>query len=171
MNDTLTRYLSGVAAVRDREALLAVLKPIVDRYSSQMLSNSTLVIGSASKLVPKTGAAISYGVVKSVPIDIAAGTVMPALVGTVTNAKFNVYCFFVDSAETVTSAMGTEGATWAAVKFPPFPENKTLLGFVRINPTGTGNFVGGTTDLDDATVVPNAVYISPVGPFDPSALI
>lgn len=38
-----------------------------------------------------------------------------------------------------------------------------------INPTGTGDFVGGTTALDDATVVPNAVYLNGnIGPFDPS---
>ena len=28
------------------------------------------------------------------------------------------------------------------------------IGFVIINPTGSGSFVGGTTALDDATVVP-----------------
>lgn len=168
MNDTLTRYLAGIASERDRANLRAILVPIADRFSSQMLSNSTLVIGTASKLVPKTGAAISRGTVQGVPVDIAAGTVMPALVGTITNAYFNVYCFFVDKAETITSAMGTEGSTFATMVFPPFPEGKTLLGFVLVNPTGTGNFVGGTTELDDGTVVPGAVYISPVGPFDPS---
>jgi hypothetical protein len=171
MIDTLTRYLSGVASERDRANLRAILAPLADRFSSQMLSNSTLVIKAASSALVKTGAAVSYGTVKGVGIDIPAGTDMAALSGTVTADMFNVYCFFVDSAETLTSAMGTEGATWATVKFPPFPENKTLVGFVRINPTGTGNFVGGTTALDDATVVPNAVYISPVGPFDPSVLL
>lgn len=171
MQNTLTQYLAGIKDGAERENLRSVLKPLFDRYSSQMLSNSTLVIGTASKLVPKTGAAISYGIVKGIPVEIAAGTAMPALSGTVAADAFNVYCFFVDAASTVTSAMGTAGATWAAVKFPPFPENKTLLGFVRVNPTGTGDFVGGTTELDDATVVPNAVYVSPVGPFDPTVLI
>ena len=168
MQDTLARYLAGVGTEKDRANLRAILAPIADRFSSQMLSNSTLVIGSVSKTVPKTGAAISYGVVRGVPIDIAAGTAMPALSGVVLNAKFNVYCFFADAAEALTSAMGTAGATWADVVFPPFPENKTLLGFVIVNPTGTGNFTGGTTELDDGTVLPNAIYISPVGPFDPS---
>lgn len=171
MNDTMTRYLAGIASERDRANIRGILEPIADRFASQMLSNSTLVIGTASKLVPKTGAAISYGIVKGIPVEIAAGTAMPALSGTVTADAFNVYCFFIDSASTVTSAMGTEGATWAAVKFPPFPLNKTLIGFVRVNPTGTGNFVGATTELDDGTVVPNAVYVSPVGPFDPSVLL
>jgi len=171
MIDTITRYLAGVASERDRANLRAILAPLADRFSSQMLSNSTLVIGTAPNTVPKTGAAISYGVAKGVGIQVAAGTHMPALVGTVLDDLFNVYAFFIDSASVVTSAMGTAGATWAAVKFPPFPENKTLLGFVRVNPTGTGPFVGGTTALDDATVAPNAVYFSPVGPFDPSVLL
>lgn len=168
MQDTITRYLASVGSEEDRRNLRAIFNPIADRLSSQMLSNSTLVIGTDSNTVPKTGAAISYGVVQGVPVDIPAGTAMPALSGTVTADAFNVYCFFVDKAEALTSAMGTEGATFAAVVFPPFPEGKTLLGFVIINPTGTGNFVGGTDALDDGTVVPNAVYISPVGPFDPS---
>jgi hypothetical protein len=96
---------------------------------------------------------------------------MPALSGTVVNATFNVFCFFVDSGGTVTSAMGTAGASLAAVQFPQFPVKKTMIGFVIINPTGTGNFVGGTTALDDATVVPNAVYVSPSGGFDPACTI
>jgi hypothetical protein len=32
-----------------------------------------------------------------------------------------------------------------------------------VHPTGTGNFVGGTTALDDGTVVPNAEYYDFVG--------
>ena len=171
MIDTISRWLTNVGADKDRTALRAILNPIADQYSTRMLSNSTLVIGTVSKTVPKTGAAISYGVVQGVPIDIAAGTAMPALVGTVVNATFNVYCFFVDKAEAITSAMGTAGATWAAVKFPPIPQGKVLLGFVIVNPTGTGNFVGGTTELDDGTVTPGAVYISPVGPFDTTVLL
>ena len=93
------------------------------------------------------------------------------LVGTVTNAKFNVYCFYVDGAAAKTSAMGTEAATLALVTLPVTPVGKALVGMVVINPTGTGNFVGGTTALDDGTVTPNAVYISPVGPIDHTVLL
>jgi hypothetical protein len=46
-----------------------------------------------------------------------------------------------------------------------------MIGFVIINPTGTGPFVGGTTALDDATVVPNAVFVNVTGAFDPSIQI
>lgn len=92
-----------------------------------------------------------------------------ALVGTVTNAKFNVYVLSVDSAGTVTVSMGTEGASLATVVFPAVPSGNAVLGFVIVNPTGTGNFVGGTTELDDATVAPNAVYMNTVGSFNLNA--
>jgi hypothetical protein len=42
-----------------------------------------------------------------------------------------------------------------------------MIGFVIVNPTGTGDFVGGTTDLDDATVAPNAVYVNTPFPILP----
>ena len=91
-----------------------------------------------------------------------------ALSGTVTNAKFNVFVFYIDAAGTLTTSMGTEGATLADVVFPAYdPSTKCMIGFVIINPTGTGNFVGGTTPLDDATVVPNAFYMDTPYPLDP----
>jgi hypothetical protein len=99
---------------------------------------------------------------------MAATTNMAALSGSVTNARFNVYVYMIDSAGTLTSAMGTEGATLAAVLFPDIPAGKAVIGFLIVNPTGTGPFVGGTTALDDATVVPNAQHISLVSGFDPS---
>jgi hypothetical protein len=55
----------------------------------------------------------------------------------------------------------------AAVVWPATVAGKTVVSYTIINPTGTGNFVGGTTALDDGTVVPNAVYVPVVGPFDP----
>ena len=44
-------------------------------------------------------------------------------------------------------------------------------GLIIINPTGTGNFVGNTTPLDDGTVAPNAAYVNNIGPFDPTVLL
>jgi hypothetical protein len=95
----------------------------------------------------------------------AANLDTAALSGTITNAKFNLYAFRVATNGTsVTSAMGTEGATLSAVIWPTAgASNLVTYGFVVINPTGTGNFVGGTTALDDATVVPNAKYYNLVG--------
>jgi len=171
MIDTITRYLAGVAAARDREALAAVLKPIGDRLSTQSLTSAGLVIGGTTKLTARTSASlVYYASVKGKILTKAVSTEMATLVGTVTEGAFNVYCFFIDAAGTLTSAMGTQAATLAAVKFPDFPEGKALVGFIAVQPT-TGSFVGGTTALDDGTVIPRTVYVSPVGPFDPSVLI
>lgn len=172
----LTELTSAIADKRDGGLILEALKGLYDKLRCQMTTTAGLVITATSgKKVPKTGAAIAYGIVKGRPFSIAAGVDMPALSGTVTNAKFNVFCFFANKADEsltatdMVSLMGTEAATMEGVKFPAFPEGKTLIGYIIINPTGTGNFVGNTTALDDATVAPGTVYISPVGSFDPSA--
>lgn len=172
MQNTVAQQIAAVAAGKDREALRPVLNALADRLSSQSLATAGLVItATAGKKVPKVGAAAYYGIANGRLVTKAAATDMPALSGTVTNAKFNVFCFYIDSAGTLTSAMGTEGATLAAVKFPQTPEGKAIVGFIVINPTGTGNFVGDTTALDDGTVAPNTAYISPVGAFDPSVAL
>lgn len=171
MNDTLTHYLAGVPDPKERRHLELILRPIADRMSTHSITSAGLVIKAGGSAVVKTGGSTWYGVANGKLQSKGAATDMPALVGTVTNAKFNVYAFFCDSAGTVTSQMGTEGATLAAVVFPPIPEQKACIGFVVINPTGTGNFVGGTSALDDVTIVPNAAYVNLTGPFDPSVLL
>ena len=169
--DTMTRWLGNARDITLQGILNSLFSPLFDRQSSLAVVTAGLVIKAGSSALAKTGAAASYYLANGILQTIASATDMPALSGTVTNAKFNVFCFFIDSAGTKTSIMGTEGATLAALKFPQFPRQKALIGFIIINPTGTGNFVGGTTALDDATVVPNAVYVSPIGGFDPWALI
>jgi hypothetical protein len=67
----------------------------------------------------------------------------------------------------VTPYNGTEATLIGGVVWPTIPDGSVVLGFVILNPTGTGGFVGGTTDLDDATVVPNAVYIDTPATFLP----
>lgn len=170
-SDTLTRWLESIRDYQSQYSMRQILVPIFDRYTSFPITTAGLVIKAGSSTLAKTGAAVFYGIANGILQKIAAATDMPALVGSVTNAKFNVFCFFVDSAGVNTVAMGTEGATLAALKFPPFPTKKSLIGFIIINPTGTGPFVGGTTALDDATVVPNAVFVSPLCGFDPACLI
>jgi len=170
MIDTIARYLSGITEVAFRQNLLSVINPIADRQSSQFLTTAGLVIKAGGSALAKAGT-LSYGIVQGDIVKVAANTDMAALSGTVTNAKFNVYAFFIDSASVLTTSMGTEGATLASVVFPAFPEGKACVGFVIINPTGTGNFVGGTTPLDDATVVPNAAYVNATSGFDPSILL
>lgn len=172
MIDTIARYINnGVKDLMSAISLQAILNPIGDRVSTLPLNTAGLVIKAGGSTLAKTGATAFYAIAKGITVTKAAATDMPALVGTVVNATFNVFCFFIDSAGTLTVAMGTAGATLAAVKYPPFPVNKALVGFIVVNPTGTGDFVGGTTALDDATVVPNVAYISPVTGFDPTVLL
>lgn len=171
LKDTVLRWLiNSVMSESAKYALEQVMLPQADLDSCQMLNSAGLVIHGASSKVAKTGASDTYLIAKGILEKIAASTDMPALSGTVTNAKFNVFCFDIDSAGNVTSTMGVEGADLAHVVFPPRYAGQTRIGFIIINPTGTGNFVGGTTNLDDATVVPNAVYVSPTGSWDPSIL-
>lgn len=171
MTDNMTRYLTAITNSSWAWAFRKLFEPLYDRQTSRMLSSAGLVIHGSASALAKTGSSACYAVANGVPLRIAASTDMPALVGTVTNATFNAYCFFIDSGGTVTSQMGTGGATWAAVQLPQVPKWKAFIGFIRINPTGTGDFVGGTTALDDGTVVPNAEYVSLVAGFDPYALI
>lgn len=171
MLDTVTRWLQQVRDGVTREGLRQVIQPMADRYGSRSLTTGALRIdgGSASAVVELN--ATYYGMANGALVTKASGTNMAALSGTVANATFNVYCFFVDQAGNLTSDMGIAGATLAAVKFPPIPQGKAVIGFVIINPTGTGDFVGGTTELDDATVVPNAAFVNTVYGFDPSILL
>jgi len=131
----------------------------------QLLNTGALAIKAGGSALAKTVNTIYFQIDGFVFSKAAAD--MAALAGTVTNAKFNVFVFGVNSAGTLTATMGTEAATLGAVAFPALPDGVIAIGFVIINPTGTGNFVGGTTALDDATVVPNAVYINTVGDFFP----
>ncbi len=111
-------------------------------------------------------AATAYAIVDGLLVKLAAAD-LPALVGTVVNGAFNVFVFTVNASGTAKTYMGTAGATLGAVVFPTTLDGEVPLGFVIVNPTGTGDFVGGTTNLDDGTVVPNAVYVNTVGEFFP----
>ena len=170
MQATVAQFLAGIADYGDQSALRPILQNMADRLSCVTHQSAALRIkgGSASAIVQSN--AVWSGFVSGLLVTKASSTDMAALSGTVTNAKFNVFVFYIDSAGTLTSQMGTEGATLAAVVFPTIPAGKTVIGYVTINPTGTGNFVGGTTVLDDGTVTPNAVFVNTVGPFDPTIL-
>lgn len=168
--ENLSRRLAALPDKGVAANLRFVLKDVYDRLRSQSLSSAGLVIKAGASALAKTGASDWYGTAKGTLLKIAAATDMPALSGTVTNAKFNVFVFSVGADGTKYSAMGTEGGSLAAVKWPTIYPDRAIIGFVIINPTGTGNFVGGTTALDDGTVVPNAAYVSPIGAFDPTAI-
>lgn len=132
---------------------------------NSLLVSGALAIHGASSALAKTAATV-YAIVDSVLVKLAAAD-MPALVGTVVNATFNVFVFTVNASGTTKTYMGTGASTIGGVVFPVTADGEVPIGFVIINPTGTGNFVGGTTNLDDATVAPNAVYVNTVGEFFP----
>ena len=171
MMEPLAQRLLAIPDKAVARALQLLLEPYVERMRSCALSTAGLVIKAGSSALAKTGSDITHYIANGVKGRIAGSTDMPALVGTVTNAKFNVFVFTVDSGGTVRVQIGVEGATEAAIKWPVLDQKRAILGMIIINPTGTGNFVGGTTALDDVTVVPNAQYISPVGVFDPTTKI
>lgn len=163
MAKTISTSVGGQSDATLRATLLKFQSAIVD----QLLTTGGLVIGSTSKKAVKIAntiyALIDGAIVKKTTAEIA-------LAGTVTNAKFNVFVLSIVAAGTVVATMGTEGATIGAVVFPIVPADSAVIGFVIINPTGTGNFVGATTDLDDATVVPNAVYVNTLGTFNQNSI-
>ena len=161
----VNQQLAAMDSQNEQAALRPLLNALADRMSSQATSTAGPAIKAGGGVLAKTGAAAFAGVANGVPVAIAASTDMPALTGTITAAKYNVYCFFIDSASVVTVAQGTEGATLAAVKFPPFPVGKALVGYLVI--TYASTFTGNSTALDTATTV----YVSPVGAFDPTILL
>jgi hypothetical protein len=169
MQATISQYLAGLTS--GRHALAPILRAIGDRLSSQTINPAALRIkGGAASATVQTNAASLY-VANGKLVSKATALDLPALVGTVANGTFNVFAFFIDATGTFTTAMGLPASTLAGVQFPTIPERSAVVGFVVINPTGTGNFVGGTTALDDATVVPNAVFANTTGAFDPTVLV
>jgi hypothetical protein len=165
---TLIQYLSGMASAKDSIAVRGAVAPLTDRFSSCSLNSAGLAIKSGGSALAKIGATDYYAVVNGTLVKVAASTDMPALTGiNMTAAYFNVVCFFVDQAGNLTALGGNEGASLGAVRFPPFPQQKALIGFLLI--TYASAFVGGTTPLDTATTV--YVNASTAGVFDPSALL
>jgi hypothetical protein len=168
MASNISQAVGMIPDPHTQKSFRALAMYAYDQLSTNLLTSAALAINGAGNAAVKAGSAF-YAACQGVLVTKAANQVMPALSGTVANGKFNVFCFFIDKAGNLTSSMGTAGATLATIGWPAIPQSMAMIGFVIINPTGTGSFVGGTTALDDATVVPNAVYINTLGGFDPSA--
>ena len=140
---------------------LTLLGKFQRAFLNRLFNTGGLAIKAGASALAKTVNTIKYCVDGNLASKAAADCA--AFSGIVTNAKFNVFVFCVNAAGTFSTLMGTQGDTLADVVFPTIASTLTVVGFAIVNPTGTGNFVGGTTALDDATVVPNVVYVDTVG--------
>jgi len=165
MLNTFLQHLGLISAGRDRQALQPIAEAIAREFNTVAVTTAGLVIKAGTSALAKTGSAAFYATVGGRLVTIAGSTDMPALTGLNISANaFNVACFFIDAAGTVTVRFGTEGTAIGRVKFPDFPLDRALVGFLLI--THSSAFTGGTTALDTATTV----YVSPIGAFDPTIL-
>lgn len=138
---------------------------------SFVLQSAGTAIHGASSALAKAGSAFRVLVAPSDSLDsspimslIAANTDGAALVGTVPNGQFGAFLLTVSVTSAGVQTQHSHAATPAAARegivFPAIPAGEAVWGIVEVHPTGTGNFVGGTTALDDGTVIPNAVFLS-----------
>lgn len=140
------------------DEILPVFDKIQRALTTRLMGAGALAIKTTGSALAKTANTVVYSI--DGLIYTKAASDMAALVGTVHNTKFNIFAFTVNAAGTLHTYMGTEAAAISGVVPPTIPDGEISIGFVIINPTGTGDFVGGTTALDDATVVPNAQYVN-----------
>lgn len=144
------------------------IDPIVKRLvgqmnqggNSQSLTQANFIIAS---VFPKMGAQDWYGTINGALVTVPASTPMANPSGIVTNGTWNIFAFYTDAAGNMTSAMGQAGSTLASVVLPAKDDLRALIGMMVIHPTGSGRYFGGTTLLDDVTVVPNAVFLNTSG--------
>jgi hypothetical protein len=166
MQNTIQQSLSTIASGTDRTVLSGLLQALAARVNTVAVRAAGLEIAAGGSTLAQVGSTSTFvATVNGRYVSIAAGTDMPALTGlTIAANTFNVACFFVNAAGTVSVRFGTQGATAVRVVFPDFPLDQALIGFALI--THSSTFTGGTTALDTATTV----YVSPVGAFDPTIL-
>lgn len=167
MQENIMRLLSARPAQPGGREMMVMLTAIADRLSSQALGSAGLAIvgaGNAAAMAATAFSAVAGGALRRV----AASTAMTALSGVTAINTFNVYCFFIDSAGTLTTVMGTSATTLANVKFPDPVQGRAMIGFITVNPTA-GPFTGGTTLLDAANT--NVVYVNTQGAVDPTVLV
>jgi len=81
----------------------------------------------------------------------------------VTNAFFNLCLLCIDDLGAMQIGIGTQAALLANVVLPDTPADSCVVAMVEVNPTGVGNFVGGTTDLNDGAIIPNAAFTNLAG--------
>jgi hypothetical protein len=135
-----------------------------------LLSSAALAIGSSSKAKVKIVNTFYYIIDGVLYSKTSAEVAFTATSHDVAEDKFAAFVLSIDAAGTVTITKSADAATLAEIVLPAVPADEVVVGMVIINPTGTGAFDASTTELDDATVVPNAVYINTAYPFNQNAL-
>ena len=166
MQDNISRFLHGISDNLFRRSLDPLFRTIGRSVATVAARGAGLEIAAAASTLAQIGSTSTFvATVNGRLVTVAAGVDMPALTGlTIAASSFNVACFFISGASVVTVAFGTSATTVGGVRFPDFPVDLALVGFLLI--THSATFTGGTTALDTATTV----YVSPVGAFDPTFL-
>lgn len=161
--EKLTQRINQIGDLMVRRNLQLVLEKIYKRLGNVTLTTPNLTTATTNTKIKSQ--ADYYGFVGGILVKKAATDNLITLTtsANTTNAYFNVVVFTINSSGTITNRYGTQGSTLAAMTWPSLPSEEAVFGILLLNPTGTGDFVGGTTPMADATVVPNAVYISPTG--------
>lgn len=167
--EKLSQRINQLSNQADARNLYLVLEDVYKRLGNVGLTTANITLGTTKQKVKSQ--ADYYAFVNGILVKKATTDDLITLTtaSNCTNAKFNVTVFTINSSGTITNRAGTEGATLAAMTWPTLPADEAVFGILIVNPTGTGNFTGGTTALDDATVAPNAVYLNPLSAFSLSA--
>ena len=161
--EKLNQRINQFSNKSDARNLVLVLEKVYKRLGNVTLTTPNLTTATTTTKIKSQND--YYGFVGGVLVKKAATDNLITLTtaANTTNALFNVVVFTINSSGTITNRYGTQGSTLAAMTWPSLPSEEAVFGILLLNPTGTGDFVGGTTPMADATVVPNAVYISPTG--------
>lgn len=149
---------------------------LIDILEKHAMTSGGLAIASDKKEV-KTATDMYYFIGGKLYVLVAGDLDDPTtgdtlIDGTVHNSgtkldQINVFVFSVDRDGVVSCKMGTEASALEDVVFPATPADEAVIGFIIVDlvtNAGTGDFVGGTHELDDATVDPNVIYIDAVAP-------
>ncbi len=165
---TIVRTDSGALKQAGLQAIVDKIQDVLIGY--RPLTSAGLAIGTSSKKAIKIASATKILVAGNIVTVSAAEKAFTATTHDVAHAKFAIFVLSANSAGTVTVTKSDDADTLAEVVIPATPSGETAFGAVIINPTGTGAFDATSTDLDDVTVVPNAVYINFTAPFDGALL-
>lgn len=152
------------------EDIRSALTKLQTNAVDSVLSSAGLAIGTSSKAKVKIVNTFYYIIDGVLYSKTTAEVAFTATTHDVAADKFAVFVLSIDAAGTVTMTKSADADTLAEVVLPAVPDDEVVVGLVIINPTGTGIFDASTTELDDGTVVPNAVYINTPYPFNPNAL-